>query len=154
MAHSYVKPNCLDCQQMKDLPQEDVDFFGDNDLILESGCHHCNPTVTLEQARFLKERRLGLGMICKDCHCRFVISPDELVWLLENDLIPFKRCPDCRKVNKAKKEVLDKDEAAITRANEVPVFVNHNPELIISDEDLEELIAEADVEVVTDNDGE
>lgn len=109
MARSYVKPSCIECTQMKDIPSEDIAWLTERHLDLAVACRRCSPEISLEEANWLQERRLGLGLICKDCNDRFLISPDEVVWLLEHDLKLFKRCPICRQENKANRELEEEE---------------------------------------------
>lgn len=100
---TYVKPDCVSCQQMKDIPEEDIKWLKDHNLILAVACSRCSfglETLTLEDAKWLQERKLLLVATCRDCSETFLITPEEAVWLLENELKLFKRCPDCRHKNR------------------------------------------------------
>lgn len=102
-----VKIDCVDCAQMKDVPEEDMTWLRGHGLNLDVWCSRCSKTIdnlTLEEAKWLKERRLGIYGICKDCGSVFFVSPDEAVWLLENNLKLFKRCHICRQKNKEQRE--------------------------------------------------
>jgi phage FluMu protein Com len=43
-------------------------------------------------------------IICIDCHKPFVFSEGEQAFYLEHKLVEPKRCPECRRLNKIKKE--------------------------------------------------
>ena len=121
-----VKFHCADCPQMKDTPQELLDWIGDHDLDLDIWCSRCSKlidNITLEEAQWLKENRLGIQGICKDCGSVFFVAPEEAVWLLENDLKLFKRCSCCRQKNKEQREnkqiVLDLEAATADELREI-----------------------------------
>jgi predicted nucleic acid-binding Zn ribbon protein len=50
---------------------------------------------------------------CKECHQQFTTSENEVKWLKEHNLAPFKRCRACRqrrKVEAAKKVLGESDK--------------------------------------------
>ena len=105
--NSYVKADCLECPRMKDISDEDRVWIKGHNLTLNTVCNRCSrafDTMTLEEAQWLKDRRIYIIGTCKDCGEPLIISPDEAVWLLENELKLFKRCYECRQKNKEKRE--------------------------------------------------
>lgn len=108
--NAYVKADCLECPRMKDVPEEDKVWIKGHDLNLNTVCNRCSRVfdeLTLEEAQWLKERRIYIIGTCKDCGEALIIAPEEAVWLLENDLKLFKRCQDCRQKNKDRKAQMD-----------------------------------------------
>lgn len=99
----FVKPDCTTCPQAGDLITDDMlEFYAKHGLSLSVWCNRCSKgfeNIDLEAAEILQSKKLGLAYICKECGDMFIIHPDELVWLLSNNLQVFKRCPACRKKN-------------------------------------------------------
>lgn len=115
---TYVKPDCISCPQMKDVPEEDIQWLKDHNLILAVACSRCSfglDTLELDDVKWLQERKLLLVSTCRDCSETFIITPEEAVWLLENELKLFKRCPSCRQKNRlarlAEEEAFEEDAA-------------------------------------------
>lgn len=108
--NAYVKADCLECPQMKDVSEEDRAWVKEHNLNLNTVCNRCSrafDSLTLEEAQWLKDRHIYIIGTCKDCGDALIIAPEEAVWLLENDLKLFKRCADCRQKNKDKKAQMD-----------------------------------------------
>ena len=102
---NYVKLDCMECPEMDGIPEDDLVWLKGHNLDLVIECRRCPRAfedLSLADAQFLLSRELAVGMTCKECGSFFLTPPTEVVWLLENKLKMFKRCPDCRQKNKDK----------------------------------------------------
>jgi uncharacterized protein YbaR (Trm112 family) len=140
MSHTYVKTSCVSCPSLaKGVSIEDVEWLKERNLDLALACPRCVQEISLDEAHWLQERRLGLALICKDCGEPFLTSPDEVVWLLTNELKLFKRCSVCRQSNREKKELLEMGSTTIDELQEDLNFVGDaiKAKTMISDIDFE-----------------